>query len=115
MGMRRNTTQGEEEKIGSYLREFGDRPNRTPCGPSDAQSYLPHPLVPPSRRSEARIAARSAITAVPGNPDRPRLTGLGPFTFLRRSSPFRPNTLQSGPALFRAVSSLGWAVQSDPV
>ncbi|PKI57313.1 hypothetical protein CRG98_022312 [Punica granatum] len=44
-----------------------------------------------------------------------RLTGLGPFPFLRRSSPFRPNTLQSDPALFRAVFSFWWAVRSDPI
>ncbi|PKI77671.1 hypothetical protein CRG98_001954, partial [Punica granatum] len=44
-----------------------------------------------------------------------RLTGLGPFPFFfRRSSPFRPNTLQSDPSALPGGSSFGRAVRSDP-
>ncbi|PKI58026.1 hypothetical protein CRG98_021606 [Punica granatum] len=52
----------------------------------------------------------------PAIPTARRLTSLGPFLLLRRFGPFRPNTLQSGPASLPGGFPLraGSPIRSDP-
>ncbi|PKI40332.1 hypothetical protein CRG98_039287 [Punica granatum] len=131
--------RGKKGKIGSRLREFGDRCDSGPT-PENRENSLDsgrfdlgevqtrHRVAQAAPRAISRTlscrrrgvqrrespppASRRRCAPIPATI---RLTGHGPFLFLCRLGPFRPKALQPGPASLPGGFSFGPADRSDPI